>query len=80
MNVPKGKKTFCKKCKKHAAHKVTQYKTGKASLYAQGERLPAGIAYLVARWFARGGRTGSAADGTRLRCDIPGEPAATAEP
>jgi hypothetical protein len=34
--VPKGKKTFCKKCKKHAAHKVTQYKTGKASLYAQG--------------------------------------------
>ena len=34
--MPKGKKTFCKKCKKHAAHKVTQYKTGKASLYAQG--------------------------------------------
>jgi large subunit ribosomal protein L44e len=38
VNVPKGKKTFCKKCKKHAAHKVTQYKTGKASLYAQGKR------------------------------------------
>jgi large subunit ribosomal protein L44e len=36
VNVPKGKKTYCKKCKKHAAHKVTQYKTGKASLYAQG--------------------------------------------
>lgn len=34
--VPKSKKTFCKGCKKHAAHKVTQYKTGKASLYAQG--------------------------------------------
>ena len=34
--MPKGKKTFCKKCKKHAPHKVTQYKTGKASLYAQG--------------------------------------------
>jgi ribosomal protein L44E len=34
--VPKGKKTYCKKCKKHAAHKVTQYKTGKASLFAQG--------------------------------------------
>ena len=36
VNVPKGKKTYCKKCGKHAAHKVTQYKTGKASLYAQG--------------------------------------------
>jgi ribosomal protein L44E len=36
VNVPKGKKTFCKKCNKHAAHKVTQYKTGKASLFAQG--------------------------------------------
>jgi len=34
--VPKSKKTFCKGCKKHSAHKVTQYKTGKASLYAQG--------------------------------------------
>lgn len=38
VNVPKGKKTFCKKCNKHSAHKVTQYKTGKASLYAQGEQ------------------------------------------
>ena len=37
MNIPKAKKSFCKKCKKHAPHKVTQYKTGKASLYAQGE-------------------------------------------
>ena len=37
MNIPKAKKNFCKKCKKHAPHKVTQYKTGKASLYAQGE-------------------------------------------
>ena len=26
-----------KDCKKHTVHKVTQYKTGKASLYAQGE-------------------------------------------
>lgn len=34
------RKTFCKgkKCKKHTLHKVTQYKTGKASLYAQGKR------------------------------------------
>jgi ribosomal protein L44E len=37
VNIPKAKKNFCKKCKKHAPHKVTQYKTGKASLYAQGE-------------------------------------------
>merc|ERR1712100_847440 len=38
VNIPKAKKSFCKKCKKHAPHKVTQYKTGKASLYAQGKR------------------------------------------
>jgi|Transcript_3627 large subunit ribosomal protein L44e len=38
VNVPKAKKNFCKKCKKHSPHKVTQYKTGKASLYAQGKR------------------------------------------
>ena len=37
VNIPKAKKGFCKKCKKHTPHKVTQYKTGKASLYAQGE-------------------------------------------
>ena len=38
VNVPKTKKAFCagKACKKHQMHKVTQYKTGKASLYAQG--------------------------------------------
>ncbi|KAG0561953.1 hypothetical protein M758_9G121100 [Ceratodon purpureus] len=40
VNVPKTKKSFCpgKACKKHTLHKVTQYKTGKASLYAQGKR------------------------------------------
>ena len=40
VTVPKVKKTFCaaKDCKKHTIHKVTQYKTGKASLYAQGEK------------------------------------------
>jgi len=40
VNVPKQRKTFCKgkKCKKHTLHKVTQYKAGKASLYAQGKR------------------------------------------
>lgn len=38
VNVPKTKRAFCKgkECKKHQMHKVTQYKTGKASLYAQG--------------------------------------------
>ena len=40
VNVPKTKKAFCKvkKCLKHTMHKVTQYKTGKASLFAQGKR------------------------------------------
>mmetsp|Transcript_25227 Transcript_25227/g.30538 ORF Transcript_25227/g.30538 Transcript_25227/m.30538 type:complete len:106 (+) Transcript_25227:101-418(+) len=40
VNVPKTKSAFCKgkKCQKHTVHKVTQYKTGKASLYAQGKR------------------------------------------
>lgn len=40
VNVPKAKRAFCKgkACKKHQMHKVTQYKTGKASLYAQGKR------------------------------------------
>eukprot|EP00160_Parvularia_atlantis_P002188 Unigene1178_Nuclearia_a/m.3790 Unigene1178_Nuclearia_a/g.3790 ORF Unigene1178_Nuclearia_a/g.3790 Unigene1178_Nuclearia_a/m.3790 type:complete len:107 (-) Unigene1178_Nuclearia_a:133-453(-) len=40
VNVPKTRRTFCKskKCGKHTMHKVTQYKTGKASLFAQGKR------------------------------------------
>merc|ERR1712185_155218 len=40
VTVPKAKRTYCngKKCKKHTMHKVTQYKTGKASLMAQGKR------------------------------------------
>lgn len=37
MNVPKTRRTYCKKCGKHQPHKVTQYKKGKDSLYAQGE-------------------------------------------
>jgi hypothetical protein len=37
VNIPKERKTFCKdkKCKKHTMHKVTQYKSGKASNFAQ---------------------------------------------
>jgi large subunit ribosomal protein L44e len=38
VNAPKKKNTFCKKCKKHSEHKVTQYKAGKASNFAQGKR------------------------------------------
>merc|ERR1711937_223892 len=40
VTVPKVKKTYCasKDCKKHTIHKVTQYKAGKASSYAQGKR------------------------------------------
>lgn len=41
VNVPKTKKAFCKGCKKHMTMKVTQYKTGKASLYAQGKQTSA---------------------------------------
>ena len=38
VNIPKVRKTFCasKACLKHTVHKVTQYKAGKASLFAQG--------------------------------------------
>ena len=40
VNVPKVRNTFCKKCKKHTKQKVSQYKTGKASIFAQGAPLP----------------------------------------
>jgi len=38
--VPKERKTFCSspKCRKHTVQKVTQYKSGKASNFAQGRR------------------------------------------
>merc|ERR1719446_983642 len=40
INIPKVKKAYCKSknCKKHSLHRVTQYKTGKASIFAQGKR------------------------------------------
>merc|ERR1712216_595027 len=38
VNIPKTRNTYCKKCNKHTTHKVSQYKTGKASLSAQGKR------------------------------------------
>mmetsp|Transcript_3763 Transcript_3763/g.6434 ORF Transcript_3763/g.6434 Transcript_3763/m.6434 type:complete len:105 (-) Transcript_3763:69-383(-) len=40
VNIPKERRTYCagKACKKHMVHKVTQYKAGKASNFAQGKR------------------------------------------
>ncbi|KAG8519876.1 60S ribosomal protein L36a [Galemys pyrenaicus] len=38
VNVLKTRQTFCNKCGKHQPHKVTQYKKGKESLYAQGKQ------------------------------------------
>ncbi|XP_063564378.1 large ribosomal subunit protein eL42-like [Gorilla gorilla gorilla] len=38
VNLPKTRRTFCKKCGKHQPHKVTQYKKGKDYLYAHGKR------------------------------------------
>lgn len=40
VNIPKTRNTYCKgrECRKHTQHKVTQYKAGKASLFAQGKR------------------------------------------
>ena len=39
VNIPKERRTYCAgKCKAHAVHKVTQYKSGKASNFAQGKR------------------------------------------
>ena len=37
MNIPKQRRTYCRKCNKHTIHKVTQYKKGKDSLTAQGK-------------------------------------------
>lgn len=40
VNFPKELKTYCKHkdCRNHQKWKVTQYKKGKDSLYAQGKR------------------------------------------
>ncbi|XP_021075485.1 60S ribosomal protein L36a-like [Mus pahari] len=38
VNVPKIRRTFCKKCGKRQPRKVTQYEKGEDSLYAQGKR------------------------------------------
>ncbi|XP_073937798.1 large ribosomal subunit protein eL42-like [Castor canadensis] len=38
VNISKTCRTFCKKCSKQQPRKVTQYKKGKESLYAQRKR------------------------------------------
>ncbi len=38
MNVPKTRRTYCKKCKCHKLFKVTQYKKSKERSAAQGRR------------------------------------------
>merc|ERR1712070_324053 len=38
VHVPKTKRTYCWKAKKHTVHKVSQYKKGKNSTSAQGQR------------------------------------------
>lgn len=38
VNVPKQRRTYCKKCKVHKLHKVTQYKKSKERSVSQGRR------------------------------------------
>lgn len=38
VNMPKSKKTFCIKCKKHVSHKVSQYKKNKENGSSLGSR------------------------------------------
>ncbi len=38
MNVPKEKKLYCVKCKKHTSHKLKEFKSGKGRPMAAGVR------------------------------------------
>ena len=38
VHVPKTIRSYCRKAGRHTTQKVSQYKTGKASLTAQGKR------------------------------------------
>merc|ERR1712214_103181 len=38
VNIPKARRTYCAKCKKHQKFKVTQYKKSQESKFAQGRR------------------------------------------
>jgi len=38
MDVPKEKKLYCKKCRKHTLHKLKEFKPGSGRSLAQGNR------------------------------------------
>ncbi len=38
MDVPKEKKVYCKKCKRHTVHKLKEFKSGTGRTMAQGNR------------------------------------------
>lgn len=38
VNVPKQRRTYCKKCNAHRVHKVSQYKKSKERKASQGRR------------------------------------------
>jgi large subunit ribosomal protein L44e len=38
MKIPKEKKLYCRKCKKHTVHKLKTYKAGKARPTSIGQR------------------------------------------
>ncbi|CAH0387933.1 unnamed protein product [Bemisia tabaci] len=38
VNVPKQRRTYCKRCKAHKTHKVSQYKKSKERKQSQGRR------------------------------------------
>ncbi|EGR29009.1 hypothetical protein IMG5_165180 [Ichthyophthirius multifiliis] len=38
VQIPKTRKTYCKKCNAHQVHKVSQYKKSKESTHSQGRR------------------------------------------
>merc|ERR1712179_689134 len=38
VNVPKSRRTFCWKCKKHQTHKVSQYKKSKERTFCSGQK------------------------------------------
>lgn len=56
VNIPKSRKTFCKgkKCRRHTLHKVTQYKKGKDSLYAQGKEIFCDLKLILVYTFCSG--------------------------
>lgn len=75
--MPKTRRTYCKKCGKHQPHKVTQYKKGKDSLYAQGELGAAGGAVRLGQgrgccWAAAGRGVPAPAGSSGCACSVSG--------